>query len=396
MSDHEQDSTRPSAFVSYAQTSPEWQKAVFKFATALRSVGGIDAELDLYHASDHQRWANFGPKLIEESVFTLIAVDAAYKRRWEGKEVEGVGAGAAREAAAIKTIFDRSQDEFARRIKVVLLPGTEVDQVPDDLRGSSERFLIPSFDEAGLEALLRSLWGKPAYPKPALGPIPVLPPQATAELDDQGEKRRETTGADAKHEGSTAAEQRDRIERRLDELSKKANGEQTISSSEESKDTDELQREVMVLKASLEALTESDEKTRDSRYEDATLSPALKPFLAGLEDLDDGVRFSAMTALGDRLEPALLPTFKSLLGDRDSYIRQYALEYYVKLAGKEAVPALISALDDPDSGVRFSAMTALGDHLEPSMLEKIRSLLDDRDSYIRQYALEYYSKLIGS
>lgn len=101
MNESASDPTRPTAFVSYAQ-SGDWQKTVLQFTAALRRVGGVDAELDLFHSSDHRQWTTFGPNLIDKSDFTLVAVDAAYKRRWEGDEVEGVGAGAAREAAAIR------------------------------------------------------------------------------------------------------------------------------------------------------------------------------------------------------------------------------------------------------------------------------------------------------
>lgn len=70
------DRVRPTAFVSYAQGSDAWQKTVLQFTTALRSIGGIEAELDLFHGSDHRQWTTFGPNLIDKSDFTLVAVDA--------------------------------------------------------------------------------------------------------------------------------------------------------------------------------------------------------------------------------------------------------------------------------------------------------------------------------
>jgi HEAT repeat protein len=100
-----------------------------------------------------------------------------------------------------------------------------------------------------------------------------------------------------------------------------------------------------------------------------------------------------MTALGDRLEPSLLPRIEGLLDDADPYIRRYALDYYSRLTGKEATERIAQALDDNDESVRFEAMTALGDRLEPSLLPRIEGLLDDADPYIRRYALDYYSRL---
>jgi hypothetical protein len=174
---------RPTAFVSYAQSSGPWQKQVLDFTTALRDPGGVDAELDLFHGADHQQWSTFGSDLIAESDFTLVAVDAAYRRRWLGREKKGVGAGAAREAATIKAIFEGDQKDFLRRVKIVLLPGADEEDIPDELRGYCEWFRIDSFDEGGLEPLLRSIWGRPAFPKPPLSPIPPLPPKAYANLE---------------------------------------------------------------------------------------------------------------------------------------------------------------------------------------------------------------------
>ncbi|MGN6202237.1 MAG: SEFIR domain-containing protein, partial [Solirubrobacterales bacterium] len=167
---------RPTAFVSYAQSSRPWQETVLDFTTALRNPGGVEAEIDLFHDVDHQRWATFGANLIEASDFTLIAVDAAYKRRWLGREEKGVGAGVAREAAAIRAIYERDQEEFLKRIKLILLPGIGEEDVPGDLLGDCERFAVGSFDLMGLEGLLRSLYGRPAFPKPDLSPIAPPPP----------------------------------------------------------------------------------------------------------------------------------------------------------------------------------------------------------------------------
>jgi SEFIR domain len=327
------DPARPTAFVSYAQ-SGDWQKTVLQFTTALRRVGGVDAELDLFHSSDHRQWTTFGPNLIDKSDFTLVAVDAAYKRRWEGEEVEGVGAGAAREAAAIKAIFERSQTEALQRVKVILLPGSQEDDIPGDLFGFSERFAIAAFDSDGLEKLLRSLWGKPAYPKPALGPIPVLPPLAIAELQDQDSEdpnEPRSPGADA---GKIDERDRDTLTKRLDEVDvalqdKKARATQ---SGEESPATEDLEREVATLRTSLEALTDAQASVTSTDQGEAAISAALRPFLTALEDSDESVRFEAMAALGDRLEPGLLPRIEGLLEDRDPYIRRYALEYYSRLS----------------------------------------------------------------
>jgi hypothetical protein len=55
----------PTAFVSYAQSSEAWQRKVVQFALALRTAGGVDAEIDAFHTADHQRRTTFGPSLID-------------------------------------------------------------------------------------------------------------------------------------------------------------------------------------------------------------------------------------------------------------------------------------------------------------------------------------------
>ncbi len=392
------DLTRPTAFVSYAQSGDDWQKAVLQFTTALRRVGGIDAELDLFHGSDHRQWTTFGLNLIDKSDFTLVAVDAAYKRRWEGEEAEGVGAGAAREAAAIKAIFERSQAEALRRVKVVLLPGSNEEDIPGDLLGFSERFIITAFGSDGLDALLRSLWGKPAFPKPSLGPIPVLPPLAIAELQDQDEEPPEPQILPSGEDASRVDERdREALIRRLNQIDEalKDRRREPNKPDRENPVTADLEREVAILRTSLEELGETRNLVQETNEGDAVVSPKLLPFLVALDDNDESVRFEAMAALGDRLEPSLLPRIEGLLDDADPYIRRYALDYYSRLTGKEATERIAQALDDNDESVRFEAMAALGDRLEPSLLPRIEGLLDDADPYIRRYALDYYSRLTG-
>lgn len=332
MTEPPRDAERPTAFVSYAQSGDSWQKTVLQFTTALRRVGGVEAELDLFHSADHRQWTTFGPSLIDKSDFTLIAVDSAYKRRWEGAETEGVGAGAAREAAAIKAIFERSQDEALRRVKVILLPGSKEADIPSDLLGFSERFVISTFDADSLELLLRSLWGKPAFPKPALGPIPVLPPRAIAELQDQdGEAMEPSVPAQGRDASKVDEHDRDTLTKRLDELDKELR-DRSLQTRQSGDVNDELEREIGVLKASLEALTEAQNAAKSTGHEDVSTPSALRPFIAALDDSDESVRFEAMAALGDRLEPSLLPRIEALLDDPDPYIRRYALEYYARLS----------------------------------------------------------------
>ena len=111
--------------------------------------------------------------LIRDSTYILIAVSPAFRKRWEGTNPPNIGAGAAREAASIKAIFERDQAAFVRRVKVVILPGSSTDDVPDDLLGIAQRFTVRSFDAHGLSDLQLTLHGRAMHAKPALDPLPA-------------------------------------------------------------------------------------------------------------------------------------------------------------------------------------------------------------------------------
>ena len=72
-----------------------------------------------------------------------------------------------------------------------------------------------------------------------------------------------------------------------------------------------------------------------------------------------------------------------------------ALDCYAELTGRESADRFVEALSDADESVRFQAMSALGDRLSPELLPVIEPLLNDSDSYIRRMALDYYAELTG-
>ena len=56
---------------------------------------------------------------------------------------------------------------------------------------------------------------------------------------------------------------------------------------------------------------------------------------------------------------------------------------------------LVALLADRDSDVRYEAMSALGDRLSPDLLPVIEPLIDDADKYVRRMAVEYFGQLSG-
>jgi hypothetical protein len=118
-----------SAFVSWAHThsswSPrraeQWHQTVLDFATALRQIGGVDATLTCGTARVTTTGAHSGSRASGRTTSSCSRSAAPTATRWEETASPLEGAGAAPEANALKSIFDRDRDEFRRRVKVILL-----------------------------------------------------------------------------------------------------------------------------------------------------------------------------------------------------------------------------------------------------------------------------------
>ena len=170
-------SRHPTAFVSWAHDEPAWEATVYAFVHGLYA-NGIEAEIDLFHLSDpHINWADYGSRAIGSSDYVLLAVSTAYKQRWEGTGDPAKGAGAAYEANTLKSIFADDRNEFQRKVKVVILPGASEDDIPLPIKASIPRFHVDPQSNASYEGLVRMLTGQDAFDRPALSPIPELPPK---------------------------------------------------------------------------------------------------------------------------------------------------------------------------------------------------------------------------
>ena len=169
----------PTAFVAWAHSDTgwtptqreDWAETVAQFAGAL-TIHGIDTDVDLYHLTEPGTdWTRYGPQAIRDADFILVAVSAAWVRRFNGGEDPRVGAGASQEADALQGIYQRDRDEFRRRVMLVYLPGADTDEVPDTLH-TLLRFRIDALTRPHLDDLLRGLHGQPRYVRPALGAAP--------------------------------------------------------------------------------------------------------------------------------------------------------------------------------------------------------------------------------
>ncbi len=73
--------------------------------------------------------------MISESDFVLVIVGPAWRDAWEGRGDPTKGAGAAAEANALRTLESTDRDAFLRKVRLVLLPGTDASLVPIGLSG---------------------------------------------------------------------------------------------------------------------------------------------------------------------------------------------------------------------------------------------------------------------
>ncbi len=106
-----------------------WRDQVLVLAAALRGIGGVD--VDLYHQHDPEvDWSRYGPQQVARRDFVLVAVNAAWRERFDGTNPPTVGAGAVAEADELLGLFNKNQTEFRRKVKLVLLPGASADDVP--------------------------------------------------------------------------------------------------------------------------------------------------------------------------------------------------------------------------------------------------------------------------
>ena len=370
---------RPKAvFVTWAHGGEAWEEAIAGFVFKLRELG-IEADVDLFHLNEPSvNWATYGPSAAKRSDFVLIAASAAYKERWEETGDPRTGAGAAREANVLKALFNDDRKQFYEKVKIVILPGATTADIPDELRAAVQRFEVKASDFEGLMDLVRTLTGQAAYVPQPVGIVPILPQKLVPEVSTG------VTGA-TKDSSVELADLRTRLE--------ELEGRLAVPSRDDVHSKRALSAERATLKAAVQAITSSAARRSEGDAEFALVPESVHPLVEALDDPDGMVRFNAMTALGNHLDPGLLPVIEPLLKDRDEYIRRYAVEYYARLDPPDCVQRLVEALDDVDGMVRFNAMTALGNHLDPGLLPVIEPLLKDRDEYIRRYAVEYYARL---
>jgi hypothetical protein len=299
----------PSALVSWAHGEEIWQLTVAEFAFALRAHG-IEADADLFEVHNASvNWATYGPSAILKNDFVIIAVSRAYRERWEGTNDPGTGAGAAREANTLKGLFNEDQHAFYRKVKIVILPGASKEDIPVELKAAPQHFEIESISEEGLEDLLRTLTGQPAFPRPAVGELPLLPPKFMAEPG----------GAER---SQTAAPQETELLERLAKLERRLN----MPGARDGNSHANLSAERTTVQAALGAL---------GRRDPRSAVQAARPTLTEREMLQ--LLYQTFTAVGD------WPHFQYLSGRLWEQLQRDPREVYYQLSEHGFVDPIVTA-----------------------------------------------------
>lgn len=191
--------TRPSAIVSYSHTEAGWTEAqaaerrdhVHRLVFALRTVGAIDADADIFHQNED--WTRWGPAQVASSDFVLVVASPAWRDAWVGDGDPTRNKGVRAEADAVRSIEQRGRLEFQKRVRLIMLPGSSESDIPLGMHGIARHY-VSGYEEADLEELLRDLTDQPKFVKPPLGDVPVFPPAMTTHTPDVAQLE---TGTDA-------------------------------------------------------------------------------------------------------------------------------------------------------------------------------------------------------
>jgi HEAT repeat protein len=120
---------------------------------------------------------------------------------------------------------------------------------------------------------------------------------------------------------------------------------------------------------------------------------AIDGLCALVDDPDPRVRASAVRAMAQLAEPALLPELCDRLEDPDPGVRELAVVALEALDGPAALSMLENALDSAHPEVRFQAVVACVQRQPARDPALVRALLDDPDPRVRSNAARAYAGL---
>lgn len=161
---------RPSVFVSYSHDSVEHKRQVRQLADRLVQEGGLDVRLDEYEQAPPEGWQRWMAAQVHEVDFVLMVCTETYRRRVEGREPPGRGAGVTWEGALITQEIYDTNGHNDRFIPVVLF-ALERDHVPPFMRPYT---IYTLSSEEAFHELLQRLHGVHLKARPPIGPVPTF------------------------------------------------------------------------------------------------------------------------------------------------------------------------------------------------------------------------------
>jgi tetratricopeptide (TPR) repeat protein len=165
-----QSGARPRIFVSYSHDSEEHIARVVGLAERL-TAAGCECALDLYESHPPEGWPQWMDRQLDEADFVLVVCTEGYYRKAKG-DGPRVGGGVRFESVLI---VQELHDDGMRSAELVPVLFDELADglILRPLRGFS-RYRVDQ--PRGFEDLLRHLTNQPRRIRPALGPVPLLPP----------------------------------------------------------------------------------------------------------------------------------------------------------------------------------------------------------------------------
>jgi TIR domain len=166
----------PRVFISYSHESKSHNEKVFELSETLRSEG-VDCYIDQYEVSPPEGWPRWSRNQIQQANFVLVVCTETYKKRFEGSEVAGTGAGAKWEGAIISQELYDSEGRNTKFIPIVF-NADDVKHIPVEMRGGTY-YVLDRDDE--YDDLYRHLTNQPKAIKRELGRLRSLPPKKRKE-----------------------------------------------------------------------------------------------------------------------------------------------------------------------------------------------------------------------
>jgi 7-cyano-7-deazaguanine synthase in queuosine biosynthesis len=159
-------------FISYSHDSAPHKKAVLDLASRLRA-DGLECTIDQHVNGSPQRgWPRWMSAQVEQATHVLVFCSSIYKRRFEGKEERGVGAGSDWEGLAIIQELYEAKSLNDKFIPVLFARATK-EHIPLPLRPYTYYKLFEGYDD-----LYRQLTAQPKVVPTPIGKRRILPPES--------------------------------------------------------------------------------------------------------------------------------------------------------------------------------------------------------------------------